>query len=67
MHGELAEAAGVPVLAPAAAPLAAFVDDVETVAGRAEEGTGAAAGAAAGDLLPHGMLEVAIQPGADLL
>ena len=44
--GELAEAAGVPALSPAPLLFRSLVNNVETVARRAEEGAGAAAGAA---------------------
>src|SRR6266567_5716388 len=59
---EFAEAAGVPVLAPGPLLVAPLVDDVEAVAGGAEEGAGAAAGAAGRDLLPERALEVAVEP-----
>ena len=52
MVGEPAEGAGVPVLPPDPLLRRPFVDDVEAVAGGAEEGAGAAADAAGGDLLP---------------
>src|SRR6185369_6262504 len=65
--GELAEAAGVPVLAADAFPFGPFVVDIKAVAGRADEGAGAAADTPLGDLLPEVALEVVLQPLPDLL
>src|SRR6185369_6411941 len=65
--GEFAEAAGVPVLAAGSFALSPFVVDVEAVAGRADEGAGAAPHAPLGDLLPEVALEVVLQPLPDLL
>ncbi len=66
MVGELPETAGIPVLAPLAAFLRPLVNDVETVAGRADKGTGAAADTAGGDGVPGRVFEVLVQPGLDL-
>src|SRR6185369_10878945 len=65
--GELSEAAGVPVLAAGTFPFGPFVVDVEAVAGRADEGAGAAAHTPLGDLFPEVALEVFLQPLPDLL
>src|SRR6266567_329580 len=59
---EFAEAAGVPVLAAGPLLVAPLVDDVEAVAGGAEEGAGAAAGATGRHFFPERALEVAVQP-----
>src|ERR1700687_2867244 len=59
---EFAEGAGVPVLAPGPLTLAPLVDAVEAVAGGAEEGAGAAAGATGRHFLPEGVFEVAVEP-----
>jgi hypothetical protein len=66
VDGELAEAAGVPAFSATAGLLGPFVIEIEAVAGRAEEGAGAAADAALGDLPPEGTLEVAGEALLDL-
>ena len=58
---EHAELAGVPVPCPHALPAGPFVDDVETMAGRAGVGTGPAAETSPGQVRPLRVFEAAFQ------